>query len=283
MKVSSVTFRFLPFVYYDYYTFDILQKFDYTNLMRKNVKIKICLCRGNDVTGTCGEWKIQTFDKPDLERKIGNQIIEENKFSQGFSVLAKCLETYRDKIEQHIELKDRVELYNIKIYDRYEKLDMVHIKNVTEWLKKSNFDVVHVLARSMLKKSKAPVVEAIQSLQDKCVLVSPCVATKRPPAPVNFPCQMSIAVGLEFPKDEDEEEIQAERQDIGLISMKKKRLDSQTKNYRVDWQSCGSALDFVCARHSEGVEIRNPWEASYYTTAIVALILVKAYTLGELE
>ena len=247
------------------------------------MKIKICLCRGNDVTGSCGEWEIRTFDKLDVERKIGNQTIEENKFSQGFSVLAKCLETYRNKIEQRIELKDRVELYNIKIYDRYEKLDIEHIKSVTEWLQNSNFDVVHVSARSMLRKSKAPVVEAIQSLQDKCVLVSPCVATKRPPAPVNFPCQMSIAVGLELPKDEDKEEVQIEGQGIGLKPMKKKRLDSQSKNYRVDWQSCGSALDFVCASHSEGVEINNPWEASYYTTAIVALILVKAYTLGELE
>ena len=124
----------------------------------------------------------------------------------------------------------------------------------------------------------------------------PCVSTKQPPAPVDFPCQIPIAVGCQVPKAEDnlEEKMEHAKQNI-LSSMNKNRpkdKEKQTKGdnielsplkvtSKVKFQSCGSALDFVCHHQYGGIIINNPWEASYYTTAIAALILIKAYALGQ--
>ena len=236
--------------------------------------IKVCLCRGNDEPGSYAGWKINTFHIDTNETKIESEKNVLNKFSQGFAVLVNTLQ--KSQIDA---LRDHIEICNTKIYDRNEKLDADNVEKVLEWLNKSHFHVIHILTRSMLKKSKGSIVVSMQSLQDQCVLVSPCVSTIRPPAPVDFPCDLSIAVGLEVTQEEDKKSVKGKQSKekreeiIPLMNMDKKR---------VKWQSCGSALDFVCPyQFDDSFELNNPWEASYYTTAIITLVLVKAYALGE--
>ena len=160
-------------------------------------------------------------------------------------------------------------------------MNMVRTQEAVESFK--TFEVVHVLNRpTMFNKSEAPVVVSMKSVQDKCVLVSPCVCTRRPPAPVDFPCQIAIAVGITLHEplfgDNFEERAKQDRykENEGLPS-----LHVHKNPANVDWQSCGSTLDFVCYRQYGDIEINNPWEASYFVTAITALILVKAYALGK--
>ena len=264
--------------------------FDYKRLPEE--KVKICLCRGNEVSGSYEGWIIQSFDESEHVQKpsVENKVEATNNFSRGFSILVKTLEKGRnDMLPDQIELQNHVEIFDRKIYDRYEKLNINKVKNVVDWLKETDFHVVHVLTRSMFKKNKAPIVVSMQSLQGKCVLVSPCVCTKRPPAPADFPCQMAIAVGLEQPQEDET------KQSVRIS--KKNRLTGKEKQskgedielhplitpikYQVKWQSCGSTLDFVCHQQYGEIKINNPWEASYFVTAITALILVKAYALGE--
>ena len=191
-------------------------------------------------------------------------------------------------------LQNHIEIFQTKIYDKHKMMDSARVQSVIESFK--GYDIVHVMSRSMLEESKAPVVVSIQSVQNKCVLLSPCVSTKSPPAPVDFPCQMSIAVGLEQPQNENKQEEKAKQEKHRLSFLKKIRpkvteeesngedielspLIPPSEN-RVEWQSCGSALDFVCHHQYGEINITNPWEASYFVTAITALILVKAYALG---
>ena len=152
----------------------------------------------------------------------------------------------------------------------------------------NNVHVVHVLTRSMFKKYKTPVAVSMQFLQDKCVLVSPCVCTKRPPAPADFPCQMAIAAGLEQLHEDKTKGVQISKKN----QLKEKEKQSKgedielrplitPRKYQVKWQSYGSTLNFVCHRQYGDIKINNPWEASYFVTAITALILVKAYALSE--
>ena len=106
------------------------------------------------------------------------------------------------------------------------------------------------------------------SLQKECTVVTPCVSTKQPPAPVDFPCQMAKAVGIEAHKEDSSTDQETEERN--LIALK----PAPVKTDWVNWQSCGSALDFLCHGQYEDVKITDPWEASYYTTAIAALMLL---------
>ena len=237
----------------------------------------MCLCRGNDITGPCEPWNIRTFDKPHEERRIKSENVAKNKFSVGVSVLLKTLEKSGMKF-----LQNHLTIVNIKLYDSNESVNTESLQSVLNWCKE--YDVVHMVTRSMSPETRGPVVSSLHSLQDQCVLVSPCISTKRPPAPVDFPCQMSIAVGLEQPRDENKQEenvpLKGTKEETKGKDIELRPLIPPIKN-RVKWQSCGSALDFVCHRQYGDIEINNPWEASYFVTAITALILVKAYVLGE--
>ena len=253
--------------------------------------IKVCLCRGNDITSSYKGWKIDTFemDKKETKKEEKEIVLKKNeeeekenmalnKFAQGIFLLTKTLE--KSEIEL---LQNHIEISNIKIYDRNEKLNIDYVQKVIEWLKETNFNVVHLLTRSMYKQSQRSIVASMQSLQDQCVLVSPCVCTIRPPAPVDFPCQMVIAVGIQVNKDDETTETtkitvhEDDEEHIPLIRMNRDKWQSNP----VKWQSCGSTLDFVCHHQYGEIELVNPWEASCFVTAITILILVKAYALGE--
>ena len=253
------------------------------------MSIKVCLCCGNDKIGSYKGWKIRTKKETKKEKKeivlkkneeqeMENMAL--NKFAQGVFILTKTLE--RSEIETET-LQNHIEISNIKIYDRNEKLNIGYVQKVIEWLKETDFHVVHLLTRSIYKQSQRSIVASMRSLQNQSVLVSPCVCTIRPPAPVDFPCQMAIAVGIQKSKGEGPlEEITDEKtlEEITVQEDGEEHIPLVKKNR--DWQSCGSTLDFVCPRQYDGdITINNPWEASYYTTAITALILVKAYALGE--
>ena len=153
--------------------------------------------------------------------------------SQSFEVLVKTLE--KSKI---MDIQNLIEIFKIKLYAKHEKLDVSHAVRVLEWIKEEKFDVVNMLTRSMFNKIKGPVVLSMLPLQKEHILVSPCVSTRRPPAPADFPCQMAIAVGLEVQQEKENE----------------KEYLSVTKENKVDWQSCGSTLDFVCAREADGIK-----------------------------
>ena len=246
------------------------------------MSIKVCLCRGNDKIGSYKGWKISTRKETKKEKKEivlkKNEEQEKenmalNKFAQGVFILTKTLE--RSEIETET-LQNHIEISNIKIYDRNEKLNIDYVQKVIEWIKETDFNVVHLLTRSMYKQSQRSIVASTQSFQDQCVLISPCVSTIRPPAPADFPCQMAIAVGIQVNKDDETTETtkitvhEDGEEHIPLIRMNRDK-----------WQSCGSTLDFVCNRQYGEIELVNPWEASYFVTAITVLIQVKAYALGE--
>ena len=249
------------------------------------MKIKVCLCRGNDIIISYKGWKIDTFEMDKKETKKENQeivpkkdekqekeeVMTRNKFAQGIFLLTKTLEESESEL-----LQNHIEISNIKIYDRNEKLNIDYVQKVIERLKETDLNVVHLLTRSMYKQSQRSIVASMQSLQNQSVLISPCVCTIRPPAPADFPCQMAIAVGIQVNKDEKN----SEATEITVHEDDEEHIPLITMN-RDKWQSCGSTLDFVCHRQYGDIKINNPWEASYFVTAITALVLVKAYALGE--
>ena len=194
---------------------------------------------------------------------------EETGVPTGFSVLAKTLN--RSTIPN---LQNHIQIFNIKIYD-HEKINIDHAESVLKRCRE--FDVAYVVSRSMLKREKAPLVQLMLSLQKECTVICPCLSTKRPPAPVDFPCQMAIAVGIEAQKEDSSTDQETEETSKEEIALK----PAPVKTDWMKWQSCGSALDFLCHRQYKDVRIKDPWQASYYTTAIAALILVNAYALGE--
>ena len=240
-------------------------------LLKDKRKIRICLCRPYDHTENSDGWQVTRYEKP-------GQILRnaENGYSQGVSILAKTLN--KSKIN---EIQRFIDISNIKIYD-HTKIKIDHAQSVLEWCKE--FDVAFVVTRSMLKKTKTPLIISMLSLQKECTVISPCLSTKRPPAPVDFPCQMAIAVGSEETKSGrnivEEDDITKGKKTIQdeTKEQKSEEIPLLSKN-RVNWQSCGTTLDFLCK--DEDVQVTDPWLAAYYTTAIVALILVKAYALGE--
>ena len=178
------------------------------------------------------------------------------------------------KIEK---LKDYIEIVNIKTYS-HDQIKIDHVQSVFERCKA--FDVAYVVTRSMLKKKKTPLIESMLSLHKQCIVISPCLSTKRPPAPVDFPCQMAIAVGIKKENGEVGEDVEAEGKKTKHDKSERKETE---KKARPKWQSCGCALDFLCCHQNDEFQISDSWEAAYYTTAIAALVLVKAYALGELN
>ena len=216
------------------------------------------------MTGPYKEWKTKSFDDIDQERKTEIENKEQNNFSHGFSIVIDTLE--KSDIDPKI-LRKHIDISDIKIFDKTQKLDIQQMDKVLKWLKK--FDVVHIQARFMLEETKEKIVISTHALKQESVVLSPCAATRLPPAPVDFPGHMAISVGSDVSKiDTDGEDVENSSADIPLIEKRE-----------VKWQSCGSALDFVCS--DKVLSKMDPWEASYYATAVAALILIKAYTLGE--
>ena len=242
------------------------EKFDLNKLTERKVNIKICLGRGRHMTGPYKEWKTRTYDDTD---KVRNTTVEnkgKNNFSHGFSILIETLE--QSDIDPET-LKKHIDISDIKIFDKTQKLDIQQMSRVLEWLK--GFDVVHIQARFMSEETKEKIVISTHALRQTSVVLSPCAATRLPPAPVDFPGHMVISVGSEFSKDqenkdEDEFSVENNEDNIPLIGMN-------------NFQSCGSALDFVCS--DELLLKKDPWEASYYATAVAILVLLKAYALGK--
>ena len=218
-----------------------IKNFDYKILSEK--KIRICLCRGTDISGKFPGWNIKTLDDKTLDERERGENAVKNRPSKQFSVLVRTLE----KSSIVTDLQKIVEIFYIKLDEQDGNINAPKAINVLETIKDKRFDVVHML--TMFNKTEEQVVDATKPLQRDCILLSPCVSRIHPPAPVDFPCQIAIAVGIKLPKEEN-------------------------------YQSCGSALDFVCPRQSNEIEIDNPWAASYHAAAVVILILIKAYALG---
>ena len=239
-------------------------KFDPKMISPKNVQIKICLCRANETSGPHKEWNLNTYEGPGQKIRVqeGNNIVQ-NTFSSGFAVLVDTLE--RSHIEKEV-LKEHIEICDINFCDKEPR----YVQKVLEWLKA--FDVIHILPGFVSKEDEDSIYKTLHSLRKKSIICSPCVATKRPPAPVDFPGHMVISVGC----DKSIIKIQSDEintdEEAALLHEKESH-----------WQSCGSALDFICKGWSEepAVEIKDPWEASYYTTGIAALVLVYAHALGK--
>ena len=210
------------------------------------MKVKIGICGGHYQIRYDG-WNIKTFETTEQEIKEEGQPMKQDKSKQKFVILVKTLEESGIDIGT---LQLAIELFDINMYDSGEHLNIEHIDIALEQLK--HLDVAHILNRSMVTESKVPNISSMYSLQKLCVLVCPCVSTDRPPAPVDYPCHMAIAVGIEDDKNTD-----------------------------THYQSCGSTLDFVCPSQTVIFGIKDPWEASYYVTAIAALVLIKAYALGR--
>ena len=103
------------------------------------------------------------------------------------------------------------------------------------------------------------------------VVIVPAVSTRRPPVPPDFPVEMVIAVGCAEPI--------LSGSDYGSRSSLQENIPLLQKP-AIPWQSSGSTLDFVCPREDES-EIKDPWAASYYASAIAALVIFKAYALGK--
>ena len=188
----------------------------------------------------------------------------QNKFSSRFSVLVDTLERSRiepKKLKEHIEISD-VNFCNKETSNVQKVLDMLN-----------KFDVIHILPGSFSKEAEESIYNALHLLKKRCIIISPCVATKRPPAPVDFPGHMVISVGCDksIIKNRSEPEENTSEQ-IPLMA-----------EMELYWQSCGSALDFLCKGWTvlPSLEIKDPWEASYYATGIAALVLVKAHALGK--
>ena len=236
----------------------------------KDQSIRICLCRALNlnVTRDHGGWTSTQIGTDGQKTVVSIDEIKRSELSAGFLVFAKTLN--QSKINN---LQSYIEISHIKIYDQ-DKINIEHANDVLKLCE--NFHVAYVVTRSMLNKSKEILVQSMLSLQDQCVFVCPCLSTKRPPAPVDFPCQMAIAVGCKV----SEGDKNAEDKPAKDGNTTNDKADGTAKN-KVDYQSCGSALDFVCHRQYGDIKINTPWEASYFVTAITALILVKAYALGE--
>ena len=234
-------------------------------LSLKKVKVKICLCRGSETSGPYKGWNIQTYENFDHEIQINekkSKTTVQNNFSSRFSVLVDTLE--RSRMDKNI-LKEHIEIFDIKLHDK----DPSYMERVLEWLKQ--FDVVHILPGSLSKQAEESIYTAVHSLKQKTIIVSPCVATKQPPAPVDFPGHMVISVGCEKSKVENQTTVTDPDEETTLMT--------EMQN----WQSCGSSLDFVCKgwKTLPAIEIKDPWEASYYAVGIAALVLVKAHAFGE--
>ena len=222
------------------------------------MKVKIGICGGGHNQIRYNGWNIKTLETTEQEIKKEGQPTKQDKSKQKFVILVKTLQESKIDIGT---LQFVIELFDINMYDSGEYLNIEHIDIALEQLK--HLDVAHILNRSMVTESKVPNISSMYSLQNLCVLVCPCVSTDRPPAPVDYPCHMAIAVGVE---DENYlENIQGK----------------SPEKPRVNYQSCGSALDFVCPRQTYVIQVNDPWEASYYVTAIAALVLIKAYALGK--
>ena len=232
------------------------QEFNYLTLREKGVKVKIGICGGHYQIRYKG-WNIKPFETTEQEIEKEGQQTKQEKSKQKFVILVKTLE--ESGIDIGI-LQLAIELFDINMYDSGEHLNMEHIDTALKQLE--HLDVAHILNRSMVTESKVPNISSMYYLQKLCVLVCPCVSTDRPPAPVDYPCHMAIAVGIE-----DEKYLE--------------NIQNSPQKPRVNYQSCGSALDFVCPRQTDVIEIKDPWEASYYVTAIAALVLLKAYALGK--
>ena len=246
----------------------MLENFDATQLSKNNVKIKICLCRANKATGWHKEWKLKTVEN--LDQEIGSLVKEsrpntllQNTFSTRVSILVDTLE--RSRIDKKV-LQNHIEIFDIYLNNK----NPGYMEKVLEWLKQ--FDVVHILPGCLSKEAEESVYAATHSLKQKTIIVSPCLATKRPPAPVDFPGHMVISVGCDKSSIENENTETTNDEEAVLMN----RLE-------LHWQSCGSALDFLCKGWTvkPARQIKDTWEASYYATGIAALVLVKAHALGE--
>ena len=142
----------------------------------------------------------------------------------------------------------------------------------------SKFSIVHILPGPT---PEGAICSSLHALKTNIIFLSSCVATKRPIAPADFPGHMVISVGSVQPYGQNEyvEETvnEAEKSLLPESAAAKPLLPKPL--YK--WQSYGSALDFVCQGFT-GVQINNPFDASYYATAIAALVMLRAYNLGEL-
>ena len=230
------------------------------------------MCRETDINGKFPGWNIKTLDDKTFEESERDEEIVKKRVSQQFSVLVETLGTS----QMDIDLKKIVEIFYVKLHKKNKKVDVMNCEKLLGRIKNRQFDVVHMLTKSLSSEPEESVVVSTKALQKQCILLSPCLSITCPPAPVDFPCQIAIAVGITLPKDEGKVEERKEKDK----SKKTVTEKDETKMKRVDFQSCGSALDFVCPRKSNGIEINNPWAASYHAAAVVILILIKAYALG---
>ena len=237
--------------------------FDTRKLSEEKVKITICLCRANETSGPHKGWNIKSFELSDQEirrTEKNSSNTAQNTFSSRFSVLVDTLE--RSRIEPK-KLKEHIEISDIN----FSNMETTYMQKVLEWL--NQFDVIHILPGSFSKEAEESIYNALHLLKKRCIIISPCVATRRPPAPVDFPGHMVISVGYDKKQPKPETNTGEE---IPLMT-----------EMELYWQSCGSALDFLCKGWTvlPALEIKDPWEASYYATGIAALVLVKAHALGK--
>ena len=223
-------------------------------LLEKKIKLKICLTVTTTTSGYCD------FKAERLTSSNKSQFTDESMLL--FKTLEQC------GIDEEI-FQNCLEVSKISMPGKGGFVDRAYTKEeIGEF---SKFNIVHILPGPTQEET---IYSSLHLLKNRSIVLSPCVATKRPPAPADFPGHMVISVGSD---QTTKEETNGDGKGGQSSTEEKKPLVKP--EYK--WQSYGSALDFKCQGFSD-VQINNPFDASYYATAIAALVILRAHSLGKL-
>ena len=222
------------------------------------MNIKICLFEFGRAEGDSiiKDWKIERIneERSSSNKKKTNKNQSNELLQMFFNILKRS----------GADMKILQKAINIYIANDFQD------ENASIFSETFKFDVVN--AKTSHDSIQESLAVEVNKFSRNHVVIVPAVSTRRPPVPPDFPVEMVIAVGCSEPKLSDS--------DYGSRSSLQENIPLLQKP-TIPWQSSGSTLDFVCPREDES-EIKDPWAASYYATAIATIVIFKAYALGKL-